>query len=246
MSNEHSQTKFDFSHYMQVFQFDSIRHMQRGDNYDVFIRVIGILIHMISGYLYDISPIHSGDVQCLSDLISDYLNDTRSDFIPLYIHKLFANIVQNVNTIHLDMLTMKLHDEAAKYQTYGYRLLRPLFFVDSMINFSKLCQLFYRDLQQIVIYISTPQQVDRSIPLNDVFLEQILCGILEINENIALKSVFKEILIANPFDSIDDFIDKNQDLFVSKGWTLNKTKYEDKERLMFKSHSHNALSISPL
>ena len=42
-----------------------------------------------------------------------------------------------------------------------------------------------------------------------LFLEQILCGILEINENIALKSVFKEILIVEPFDSINAFINRN-------------------------------------
>jgi len=68
-----------------------------------------------------------------------------------------------------------------------------------------------------------------------------------INENVALKSVFKQILIVNPYayDSIDDFIDENQELFVSKGWTLNKTVHEDKRRANG-AKSHDVLSISTL
>merc|ERR1712173_380243 len=87
---------------LKQLTFQSIRHMTTGEYYDPFVRAIGILMHMIKGYAYKISPIHSGDVDCLSDLISDYLNDTRSDSIPLYVHKLFANIMQNVNKIHLN------------------------------------------------------------------------------------------------------------------------------------------------
>merc|ERR1712130_327024 len=167
-----------------------------------------------------IAPIHSGDVQCLSDLISDYVNDAHSDFIPLYIHKLFSNVVRNVSKINLNMLLMEIHDEGAVYNIYGYKQLQPLFFVDGMINFSKLFQIFNRDLQQIVIYDVTTKELAPSINLSDVFLEQILCGILEINENVAFKSVFKEILIVNPYESIDDFIEENQELFVCNGWKL--------------------------
>merc|ERR1712039_1030502 len=109
---------------------------------------------------------------------------------------------------------MEFHDELTKDNRYGYKLLKPLFFVDDMINFSKLFQICHRDLQQIVIYRT---EFSPSIRFNDAFLEQILCGILEINENIALKSVFKQILIVNPFDSVDDFIDDNQELFGCNG-----------------------------
>merc|ERR1712130_249572 len=114
---------------------------------------------------------------------------------------------------------MKFHDEFAQKgaiemmgaKKYGFRSLRPLFFsgeqpeagdylsllfVQNMINFSKLFQIFNRDLQRVVIFYDSPFQKD--VHLNDMFLEQILCGILEINENVALKSVFKEILMVNP------------------------------------------------
>lgn len=231
---------------LQQLEFESIRHMLSGDVYDVFARVIGMMNLMIQGHPYQVSPIHSGDFECLSDLISDYLNNIHSDFIPLYVHKLFANIVQNVNKIQLEIFLMEMHDEYAKYKQFGYRMLKPLFFIDDMINFSKFLQIFNRDLQQIVIFKTTVKEgFQPSIHLkNYLFLEQILCGISEINESIALKSVFNEILIVEPFDSIDDFIDEKQDLFGSNGWELKKTKYEDKKRNYIKSD--NVLSIRPL
>merc|ERR1712173_51129 len=108
-----------------------------------------------------------------------------------------------------------------------------------MINFSKLFQICNRDLQQIVVF----DEFDQSIQLNGLFLEQILCGILEINQNIELKSKFDEILIVNPHESIDDFIDDHQELFVCNGWTLKKTSYEDKK---WNRTSNNVLSIAQL
>ena len=232
---------------LQQYQFLTIRHMLSGKYYHVFVRAIGILMIMISGYPYDISPIRSGDFDCLSDLISDHVNDTHSESIPLYVHKLFANVVQNSNKIHLNTFAMKFHDEAVKYKRFGYRLLRPLFFVDDMINFSKLFQIFNRDLRQIVIFSQIFSHADRFHPciplnaMNGMFLEQILCGILEINENIALKAVFHEILIVEAY-GIDDFICANQELFACNGWILRKTSYEDKKRT---AKSDNALSIIP-
>ena len=223
------------------FKFETIRPMMSGENYDVFVHVIGILMFMIGGFVYDISPIDDGDFDCLSDLISDYVNETHSNFIPFYVHRLFANIMQNVKKIRLNMPLMELHDEASKYKEYGFRELKPLFFVDGMVNFSKIFKIFNRDLQQIVIFYDDGE-FNNSIHLDNMFLEQVLCGILEINENIALKSVFKEILIVNPFDSIDDFIDENQEIFVCNGWNLGKTSYQDKRR---DARSDNVLSITP-
>merc|ERR1712156_1024021 len=60
--------------------------------------------------------------------------------------------MQNVKHVRLNLLMMEGHASADKTSNYGYKLLRPFFFVDDMINFSKLCQLFNRDLQRIVIF----------------------------------------------------------------------------------------------
>merc|ERR1712228_280183 len=126
----------------------------------------------------------------------------------------------------------------------GYQLLKPLFFVNDQINFSKLCQIFNGKLQQIVILNYKSKGVfDQSIHLNSSFLDEILFGIQTINQTVALQSVLNEILIINPFESIHHFINENQVKFVMNGWKLNKTSYEDKKR---ESKSDNVLSIKPL
>merc|ERR1712228_571058 len=106
-----------------------------GLNYEIFIRRIGILMIMIKGYPYQISAIHEGDFQCLSDLISDHINNTHTDHIPLYIHKLFTHIMQNTKKINLNMDNINLHEEGAKHNQFGYRLLKSLFFVNDQLNY---------------------------------------------------------------------------------------------------------------
>merc|ERR1711933_279511 len=114
---------------------------------------------MIGGYAWPDSAIDSRDVHYLSVLISHYVTHTHSDFIPVYVQKLFANIVQNVSKIHLNMYNMKVHDGNVTDNRYGYRLLKPLFFVGDMVNFSKLFQILNRDLQEIVISAPTKKKI---------------------------------------------------------------------------------------
>merc|ERR1712228_338817 len=234
---------------LQAFTFESIHHLSMGLNYEIFIRRICILMTMIIGYPYEISAIHDGDFQCLSDLISDHINNTHTDHIPLYINKLFTHIMQNVNKIHLDLFWfdeyMKWEKEAAKQNVFGYQLLKSLFFVNNQVNFGKLCQIFNGKLQQIVIFnYCDGTEFDQSIHLNSFFLDEILFGIQTINQTVALQSVLNEILIINPFESIHHFINENQVKFVMNGWKLNETSFQDKKR--FGAKSDNVLSIKPL
>merc|ERR1712154_269962 len=99
-----------------------------------------------------------------------------------------------------------------------------LFFVDDMVNFMKLCQIFNMNLQRIVVS-NRPRNFKQSINLNASFLEQILFAIDVISKNVELNRVFEEILIVEPLDSIQEFIEENQTLFVEKGWSLKKTSY---------------------
>merc|ERR1712228_665654 len=229
---------------LQYFTFESIHHLSMGLNYEIFIRRIGILMTMIRGYPYEISAIHNGDFQCLSDLISDHINNTHTDHIPLYVHKLFTHIMQNVNKIHLNIFFMNQTAHPNNNQ-FGYRLLKPLFFVNDQVNYRKLCQIFNGKLQQIVIFnYCNGTEFDQSIHLNFSFLDEILFGIQTINQTVALQSVLNEILIINPFESIHHFINENQVKFVMNGWKLEKTSYQDKKRNGAKSD--NVLSIKPL
>merc|ERR1712228_1098314 len=185
---------------LQPFTFETIHYLPLKENYQIFIRVIGILMQMIKGFPYQISAIKQKDFNILSDLISDHINDKKSEKIPFYVHNLFKHIVQNVNKIHLNMEEMNCHDEYAKNGYFGYQKLKSLFFVDDQVNYSKLCQIFDYKLQQIVITNIPFDTFNQSIHLNFSFLEEIVFGIRAINKNVALKSVFNEILIVNPFE----------------------------------------------
>merc|ERR1712228_946712 len=85
---------------------------------------------------------------------------------------------------------------------FGYRLLKPLFFVNDQLNYSKLCQIFNGKLQKIVITNIPYDIFYQSIHLNSSFLDEILFGIQTINQTVALQPVLNEILIINPFESI--------------------------------------------
>merc|ERR1712129_287231 len=176
----------------------------------------------------------------MGDLISDIVNDCHSPFIPLYIHKLFANICAKTKKIQINLDVMNLDREEADDGFFGFKKLKPLFFVDDKcVNYMKVCKIFNKELKQIVICNIAADEFDQSIDLDNIFLEQTLFAIGEISENVSLSSVFEEILIIDPFGSIDEFIKNNQALFVQKGWNLDKISHTYKKRL-------NALSDSVL
>merc|ERR1712176_1499253 len=104
---------------------------------------------MVQGYPYGISAIRGSDVQCISDLINDQINGQHSPFIPLYIHRLFENIARKTKEVHVNMKVMNRERGGAERNQFGYQKLKPLFFVDGMIKFATLCQIFNMKLQRI-------------------------------------------------------------------------------------------------
>merc|ERR1711971_1068416 len=167
------------------------------------------------------SAIKGSDVQILSDLTSDIVNDCHSPFVPLYIHKLFANICAKTKKIEVSLRMMTHDKEWIKWKEFGYKKLKPLFFVDdACVNYVKISKIFNKELKQIVIFSHAHDKYNESIHLNDIFLEQILFAIEEISQNVSLSSIFEEILIVNPFDSIQEFIEKERVLFIERGWKL--------------------------
>merc|ERR1712228_327665 len=132
--------------------------------------------------------------------------------------------------------------EYEKKEKFGYQKLKRLFFMDEQVNYNTLCRIFNNELQEIVIFNNEKHNFMKSIHLNYSFLDQILFAIQTINKNMSWSYVFDKILIVNPYESVNKFIDDNQALFAKNGWILEKTKYEDKKR---DSESDNVLSISP-
>merc|ERR1712228_772957 len=53
---------------LQPFTFETIHYLPLNENYEIFIRVIGILMEMIDGFAYQISAIKRKDFKTLSIL----------------------------------------------------------------------------------------------------------------------------------------------------------------------------------
>ena len=231
---------------LQPFTFQTIHDLAPFPplHYSIWIRAIGILMMMISGYPYEISAIKRKDFVHLSALVFDKMNGTHKDSVPLYNHNLFAYVAQNVKKIQENLFLMDLDEEHAEYNHFGYKRLKPLFFVNGHVNFCKFCQIFDQKLEQIVVSNIPRYSFNKSIHLNSSFLDQIFYAIERINNSVDLRSSFKAFIIVNPYGSIDDFIYENQAMFAANGWKLQKTLYIDEKRKDAKSD--NVLSIQPL
>merc|ERR1719203_8014 len=125
---------------------------------------------MIQGWPYKISAIKGSDVHCISNMMNDQINDKHSPFMPLYIHQLFANIAQKTKEVQVNLEEMNRDKEGAKWNQFGYKKLKPLFFVDDMVNFMKLCQIFNMNLQRIVVSNRYGFEFEKSMNLNALFL----------------------------------------------------------------------------
>eukprot|EP01084_Bolivina_argentea_P213989 363322_1 len=143
---------------LQYFEFITIHHMKLKEDYMAWIKPISVLAKMFSGFPFERSRVKNIDISGLSLLILNYLSSsTTSEIcqIPIYISKLFTNFVNNVEQIEINMDQMNCHTERARHKQFGYKLLKPLFFLvndntnSETINYSKLLQIFKRKLKTI-------------------------------------------------------------------------------------------------
>lgn len=81
------------------FDFVTIHHISVQKDYAVFIRPMNILANMIMGFPFNQSAIKSIDVSIVSLLILDYISDSFSSEVAVYIHRFFGNFAQNVNKV---------------------------------------------------------------------------------------------------------------------------------------------------
>ena len=121
---------------------------------------------------------------------------------------------------------------------YGYKLFAPLFCDGKLIKYQVFISLLI-NLKKCIVY--HPPISEKSTLLDNKFLSSILQTIENINES---SSKFEEFIIANPeipnYDSLTNFITKNQRKFNSLGWKLEKTIYSNP----FWGHFTNTLSIN--
>ena len=121
------------------------------------------------------------------------------------------------------------HDDDFECDIFGFKKFRPLFVtengsgnlkISSMVN---LCQ----NLKSLVVMSQTLEYIP-SIALDSVFLSEILSSIKLLDERGDTK--FKEFVIVSPTDSIQEFMNLNQQRFNQKGWGLRRKMYSNPER----------------
>lgn len=241
---------------LQVFYFISIHHIRLKEDYKAFIRPMIILSNMFIGFPFEISAVKPIDVTCLSLLILNYLSlsfSSKMSKIPVYISTFFANFVNNIEEIEINMYNINNHLEDKQYKQFGYKLLKPLFFISNgnflskkeTVNFSKLLQIFKRKLKTIMVYNirSVREGWKQSIYLNGLFVTEILNAISIIKKSVILSSIFERFLIIEPYNNIKNFIKKNQNKFGKVGWNLNCIQYKHPKRGKI---CHNCLEIAPI
>ena len=145
---------------LQYFEFLTIHHIKRKEDYMAFIKPINMLAKMFVGFPFRISAIKKIDVECLSSLILNYLSSSLRaqicDQIAIYISNLFTNFVNNIEQIEINMDCM--YKDMYTTGMFGYQLLQSLFFLfddsgsSQTVNYSKLLQIFSRKVKQILVY----------------------------------------------------------------------------------------------
>ena len=238
---------------MGAFEFLSIHYLSLKEDYANFIRGINILARLLTGYPYEISLIESIDIECIELLIKNnqktWMSVYSSQNIPTYIQSFFDNFVNNIIDIQIEMTVMNCHNEYAKYNQFGYKLLKNIFFVgignksEETIDFPKILNIFNTKLQTIIIFNMPGRAFEPSIYLNELFIDRIIKGIKIINGSLALKQTFDEFLIIEPQNSISEFINKYETLFKQNGFILSKITYKHPKR---NSISNETLSIKKL
>ena len=223
---------------LQVFQFISIHDIALQKDYKAFIVPLTAMMEMITGWPFTVRALTKADSQALDFLISDRLSRADSAReLPSYLRRLFANITHNVQTVEINMFPMNYHDEYAStaHVDFGYKLLKPLFFVDSDSNeeslaFALFLRLFARKLESIVVFNEPYDGFKASIALNAAFVRSLFLAFDVISDSFRLQQRFKKFVIVEPEQEIAPFIQQHQTEFQQKGSAMERGSYEHVQR----------------
>lgn len=227
----------------QPLEFITIHDVPNCLNYHKYIRAINILAKMIRGYVYQQHQITSTDSLHLSALIEHLLHDTSSELdikkknmhIPVYIQRFFKHCCKQIKLVKINMRAMETRSN--KKNTYwGYSNVKSLFFAFDHIlrketpNFTRFIKLFRAGIEMIIVFSRADRVFVPSISLDTLFLTEILNAIYFINKCSSIKYIFKQFVIVNPMDDINNFINEHQLLFIQNGWILIYDAYRDVKR----------------
>jgi len=237
---------------LQIFEFISIHDMALQLDYAPFIVPISAMVAMLTGWMFTVRALTKMDLTALRCLISDRLSisESKTALTP-YLRRLFANITHNFKpTIEINTMSM----EGREYQgSFGFKHFHPLFLAQygdcktcscKTIDFPMLLRLFGRTLESVVVYYTAGKQFERSLMLNNSFVNALFAAFDVVSASFRLRQRFKSFIIVEPsIKDIGHFIEQNQTAFMEKGWAMKKGTYKHLSRGI---SSDNALIISQM
>ena len=113
---------------------------------------------------------------------------------------------------------------------------------EEVIDLSLLFRLFCNDLESVVISNIGWPPFEPSIPLNGAFVRSLSDGLDTVSSSHGLREKLKEIVVIEPMDDIEPFIEQNHGLLEQKGFKMERGSYVHNKR---GSECANCLLITP-
>ena len=210
---------------LDPLEIEAIRNIPLSQNYSQYIKVINIFGDFKDGMaLLGIKP-NGRDVLRLASLIDSELNVSAEESdVPAYIQALFHHFLTKqtqilINPDHLNQHFI-FYFESFGMSSYGYQKFQKLFMVEDVINFVLFIKLM-RNLKVLTVLDANARGVEQSIEINSKFAASIFSCIEHLSSSFSSLS-FSRFEIVRPKTKINEFIEKYQEKFVTKGWKLKK------------------------
>ena len=237
-SDFHDEAECLFLGGLLPFGVQSIRHIPSRTNYKRYIAPMNMLSCMLRGYHFLSRLATERDVNRLRELITEQIAEKHalslSSATDGYILSLFhyycvhlEKVVINMDWMHLDHYENRM---------FGYKMFHSLFFENENDNSLKLLYFlqFLPKLEEFVILHEPYDGFEPSILVNEAFIKSLLKGLDFINNHKTLKKSFVRFVVVKPktgdVSGINGLVDKDQSVFIQKGWKVVESSYFDAER----------------
>ena len=218
---------------LQRIAFKTIRNIAQSENYNQYIKALGILEHMSEGMaLANIQP-YSDDIACLKEMIDLEISTSEaSNLIPKYVQTLFHHYLMKKTKILINLFNWNTHCfgyyEHLGGKGYGYKKFSKLFGYnesESMFDFSLFIKIF-PNVKAITVANFGAKGTRPSLKLSQDFVAKMFDYFKCLSTSSKSLSLSRfEIIV--PKSSINEFIESNQNKFEKSGWTLKDDKWVD-------------------
>lgn len=223
-------------------------------HYKNMVKLIAAFHKMTSGWKFEAygAPT-TKDVSTLAKMIAseiakEYTSSPYSSMnkIPKYISYCFHQLIKSRTHIEINIREM-LRDKGKrkgkkKKASYGYSKFESIFLMGNSLKYGIFVKLLYNLKEMEVYYLHNSNTgFEPSLSLDDEFVAEIISSIIYVNQTVGC--LFNKLMIIEPKDSIQDFINKYQTRFREYDWNLKKIDVQKQEGNAAGLTSTNVLSI---